>query len=1074
MFLGGFMKTTKIPQSFIISLLLLFSSALLAFPNGSLVKNLGQWNSDILYVAFRSNHNLIIDKNGLAFDYFQFESLSDKKIKRGNLVKFILSNSNINTSTEFGKPDWQINYFHGNDPNKWVRGVYGVENVVFSEVLPKIDLVVKSFEENTQYDFVVHPNGNPGKIILSIEGAKLISVKDKEIRILTRFGEVIHSNLLAYQNTGNLRKEVECNFKQLSENKISFEVGKYDRTKELIIDPTVLCSFFGGSADEEFVDMVEISTGILLTTGWTESVDFPTSSGTYDIILNGEKEVFISKFDVRGSTRKLIFTTFLGGAAVDYPVNISVDGAGFVYVGGTTNSADFPLVSSVTTSINGQYDAFGTKLTPNCDSLIFSTFVGGNKDDIATSVKLAADNGLYFTGYTNSTNFPVTGGAYQTTFQGKNDIFFLRLSNTGQTVRNATYIGGTDDDQAYSMVVTPSETVFIVGATKSGDFPAFPVRYWYSWWIQSPYDRSYNGGWDAVAIKIYGNGGGVDYASFFGGVADDFARAVSYYGADEKIVFAGETYKEPANVTFPLTQNAYQKTIKGQAETFVASLTNIVISSQYGQTYKSQDLIFSTFLGGSNNDIPTNIIYNEAIQKFIISGNTNSSNFPIVNNPSGKKIGKYDIYYVSMFNDGSDLSFSDLYGGIEDDFSRDLFLTKYGDYYIVGQTRSTTLPIVNPIMGTKYGGQADGFLMKISPATLQLDAPLGKEELCPNTNLTIRWSSEGLTSSDTFDIEIKTESENEWKTLASNVAGSFYTFSIPSTLVGKIWLQIVHKRGLIATIANPVTILELPKIIQTGTDPQNLQICEGDSVQFWVQAKGSKLKYQWKHNNTNFINGNDSLLVLRNLGESNSGNYKVVVSGACEPPVESPQFLLDVIPSTRILYYSADTTIKKDAKLVLTVYAKGRDLEYQWYKNNFKLLGENKSIFTIERVSKSDEGKYKCVVTGTCQADSTSEIQVDVDTTITSVIDTKSQFSVHILSLDNSKVEVEVISDRTNVLSLQMANVLGQYVLEEKTVEVIPGENKFLFDIPDFSSGYYYLIFSMGNETKVVGFPLIR
>lgn len=111
-----------------------------------------------------------------------------------------------------------------------------------TEVLPKIDLVVKSLGENIQYDFVVHPNGNPKEIILKIEGARLISAKGKEIKILTCFGEVIHNNLLAYQNIGNFRKEVECSFKQIAEDKISFEVGKYDKTKKLIIDPIVFGS----------------------------------------------------------------------------------------------------------------------------------------------------------------------------------------------------------------------------------------------------------------------------------------------------------------------------------------------------------------------------------------------------------------------------------------------------------------------------------------------------------------------------------------------------------------------------------------------------------------------------------------------------------------------------------------------------------------------------------------------------------------------------------------------------------------------------------------------------------------
>ncbi len=1067
------MKVKIVFQIWVVPLFLLIATNLFPFPNGSLVKNLGQWQNEILYVSFKSNYNLIIDKSGLSFDYFQFESLSEKKIKRGDLVKFMLSNANIQSGIEFGKSDWRANYFYGNNPQKWIKGVYSVENVIFSNVLKGIDLSVKSFGEDIQYDFIVHPNGNPQDIIFSIEGAQIIGVGSKEIKLKTRFGEVIHSNLYAYQNDGTSKKEVECSFKRISDGKVSFQIGDYDKTKELIIDPVVMCSFFGGSADEEIVDIIETSPGIILTTGWTESTDFPTSSGTYNKVLNGEKEVFISKFDVRGSTRKLLFTTFIGGSAVDYPVNIMVDGSGYVYVGGTTNSADFPLVNSVTTSINGQYDAFGTKLTPNCDSLIFSTYIGGSKDDIATSVKLSGDNGLYFTGYTNSPNFPVTGGAYQSTLQGRNDIFFLRLSNTGKSVRNATYIGGTDEDQAYSMVVTPSETVFIVGATRSGDFPAFPVRIWYTYVIESPYDRSYNGGWDAVAIKIFGNGGAVNYASFFGGVADDFARAVYYYGSDEKIVFVGETYKEPSNITFPLTQNAYQKTIKGQAETFVASLTNIITKDQYGYTYKSQDLIFSTFLGGGNNDIPTNISYNDLNQNFVIVGYTNSANFPIVNNPSGKKIGKYDIYYVSMLNDGSSVSFSNLYGGIEDDFPRALLFTKSGDYYIAGQTKSSGLPTINPITGTNYGGQADGFLMKSSPATLNWEAPFGNEEICPNSNLTIRWSSEGLTSSDTFDIEIKTEKDNEWKTLASNVSGSSYVFNVPSTLVGKVWLRVTHKRGLISTIANPISILELPKILQVGSNPQNLEVCEDDSIQFWVQAIGSKVKYQWQYNDANVSNAVDSIFILRNLKESNSGSYKVVVSGACEPSVTSSAFVLNVIPATKILYYPSDTTIKKDQKLALTVNAKGRNLTYQWYKNGFKLLGENKNIFTIEKISKNDEGKYKCVVSGVCRTDSTPEINIEVDTVITSAIETKAQFSVRILSFDNSKVEVGITSDNSGTLSLLMVNVLGQYVLE-KNIEITPTENKFAIDVSGIHGGYYYLVFSMGKSTKVLSFPLVH
>ncbi len=165
-----------------------------------------------------------------------------------------------------------------------------------------------------------------------------------------------------------------------------------------------------------------------------------------------------------------------------------------------------PLVNSLSKSSYGQSDAYICKFNPDCNEIIFSTYFGGSKDDILTSAKLANDNGIFLTGYTNSNNLPVTGGAYQNNLKGKNDIFFAKISNTGQTVRTCTYIGGNEDDFSYTMCVTPSEYVYIGGATKSSDFPVYPVKVWYSgsyeYVFESPFDRTYNGNFDGVVIKF--------------------------------------------------------------------------------------------------------------------------------------------------------------------------------------------------------------------------------------------------------------------------------------------------------------------------------------------------------------------------------------------------------------------------------------------------------------------------------------------------------------------------------------------------------------------------------------------
>lgn len=1063
-------------SSLIILLLLNSFFIIYAFPipTGYFIPNKGQWNHHILYAAFAQNKTISVTPTSLTFDYFQFEENENSLKKQGHTLELIINSANLRPGIGYDESPWYLNFFLGKNPNNWVSNLHGYRRVFLENILPKIDLNLRFEESFPRYDFVVKPGGVPTSIKLRFEGSEEIFTDGKNIFIMTRFGEVIIGKLFTYQIENGQEIEISSYFIQTNHNEFSIQVEKYNPNNILIIDPIVSMSYLGGSANDAFVDGIEIYTGKLLATGWTESFNFHITPGVYDTTFNENRDIFVSLLDVQYANRDLIFSTFLGGASVDYPVGIGYDDVGNIYVAGTTNSSDFPLVNPIATSINGGFDIFVTKMNGEGTSLIYSTFLGGNKDDIATAGKLAPDKAFFVTGYTTSTNFPTTGGAFQSTIKGRKDIFLIKLSSSGRLIEYATYIGGGDDDEPYAMALSPSNNIYIVGRTKSSDFPIIPYRTWGGYILDSPYDRTYNGGWDAFAIKMLGDGGKIDYSTYFGGTADDIARVVNYT-SDEVIIFAGETYKETVSQpSFPISSNPYQSTHKGGAEIFVTKLSNILTSSIGGRTLKRQDLLFSTFIGGSSNDFPASIdlLKNNSIA---LSGHTNSTNFPIVNNPSGKKIGKYDLFYLNMTSDGSNINFSDILGTSDDDSTKSFIMTPNGDYYFLAVTNSKNMTPINPIKGTSYGGLLDGLFIKFSPADLRMEYPAGKEDLCPNTTVNIRWNSEVFTQSDTFNLELKKDPTSDWELLASNIKGLNYNWTIPPTIFGdEIWLRVAHKRGLIAWNSIPFTIYQLPQITSTGSSSENSTFCEGDSVQFWVSAVGSKLKYQWFFNNQIIQSKTDSVLVLANLLPENSGSYKVIVSGVCPTTVESYPFDIKVNVATKVLAHSNDTTVKVDDSLVLYVNSKGDSLQYQWYKDGNKLLGQTKSTFKIDRVTKYDKGIYYCKVQGLCGNDSTRPINVDIDTLVLSANDKQDLNYNFSFDQNQSLLTFNYYNESENLLSLELISLIGNRVTLLSGHQLTNGWNNFQIPMNSLSSGFHFLLIKTDQQSFIKEIIIVR
>ena len=254
-------------------------------------------------------------------------------------------------------------------------------------------------------------------------------------------------------------------------------VTKLDPTGTTLVYSTYLGgSTFSGTGDLAGAIAVD-ALGEAVVTGVTESVDFPTTPGSFDPSFNGAVDAFVTKLDPTGST--LVYSTFLGGTGSDSGGGVAVDAAGAAYLTGSSCSADFPVTAGAyDTSIGGSCDAFVAKLDAAGSGLVFATYIGGSVstsvpaidtgDDIAVDVTGAA----YVTGQTECTDFPTTPGAFDSTGNGQ-DAFVAKLDPSGASLLYATYIGGNGFEGGTGVAVD-AVAAYVVGVTTAADFPTTP------------------------------------------------------------------------------------------------------------------------------------------------------------------------------------------------------------------------------------------------------------------------------------------------------------------------------------------------------------------------------------------------------------------------------------------------------------------------------------------------------------------------------------------------------------------------------------------------------------------------
>jgi hypothetical protein len=277
---------------------------------------------------------------------------------------------------------------------------------------------------------------------------------------------------VAYQVVDGVQHAVASQFVIGAGGRVGFQVGHYDHSNPLVIDPVLSLSYstyLGGAGALTKGDGIAVdSTGDAYVTGVTLSPKFPTTKGAFQtsgaFISTIGLGAFVTKFNAAGSA--LAYSTFLGGIS---PTGIAVDSGGDAYVTGATYGAP-PLKNALQANAGGGGDAFVTKLNAAGSALVYSTYLGGSGQDNATDIAIDGSGDVYVTGDTVSTNFPTTPGSLQPGL-GAEEAFVSELNPTGSALVYSTYLGGGDEDEADGIAVDVSGDAYVTGFSFSLDFP---------------------------------------------------------------------------------------------------------------------------------------------------------------------------------------------------------------------------------------------------------------------------------------------------------------------------------------------------------------------------------------------------------------------------------------------------------------------------------------------------------------------------------------------------------------------------------------------------------------------------
>jgi uncharacterized repeat protein (TIGR01451 family) len=688
--------------------------------------NQGQADAKVKFLARGAGYSLFLDPTGavLALQTVP-RSRSKSQSHSEQFVRMKLVGANPAAATKgTGLLPGKSNYVIGNDPRQWHSGVPQFAGVHYASVYPGIDLVFYGNQGHLEYDFKVAPGANPSQAELQFDGASNLQLSGGDLILTGKdAGGLRLQAPQIYQRDGDRRQPVAGRFVLRAANRVGFEIGPYDHSRELVIDPVLkFSSYFGGSGSVTSPSVAVNGDGnIYLVGSTTSSTGFPLN-GTPSTQIGPGANIFVAKISP-AQPPAVLYMTFLGGTGADTSIGIGVDNGGKAYIVGNTTSPDFPTSG---TNVLG-YQTVPAPKGAQCASIT------------CTSVFLTVLNAL-----------------------GSAPLLY------------SSYLSGNGNDQASGMTIDLNGGVFITGTTTSNDVPsitdAFPATF-----LPVPFQTQPASTIQFFVTKVntsIPSTGGIAYSTYFGGgtpvppiatgggiVVDStgniyFSGTTNFFNSG-----AGQFGNSALSGDFPIL-NSYQPCLDTPPPTVRANPnpctapatpfpTDAFVAKLNPNAAAGSQLLFSTYLGGIDTDSGTAIAIDSGAANIFLTGSTNSSDFilptgtaafqscldtpppnvlpcPVIAAPA-----PFDAYVARLSNPTLSTTgtpnnvaltyFSYLGGGADDSGLAIAVLNassiSLGDVVLTGATDSTNFPVTTSAIQSTLNGTQNAFFAQIDTTT---------------------------------------------------------------------------------------------------------------------------------------------------------------------------------------------------------------------------------------------------------------------------------------------------------------------------------------------------------------------
>lgn len=888
-------------------------------------QNQNQWDSSIKYRADLPGGFLFIKDNSLQYSFYDREAVAKNHVnsnpRESNAIptdknpqiipahSFEVLFENSNTISPQGKEvkNMRQSYLLGNDAEKWASEVPAYSEMTYPNLYDGIDLNFYEHKGHLKYEFVVSPLANTSAIQMKYQNAQSVTLDGEgNLVIKTTVNEVTELKPFCYQNIDGRVKEVEAHF-QLTQNTLSFEFPKgYDKNHELIIDPELIFSTYSGAVSDNWGFSATFDdAGNVYAAGISFGVDFPTTSGAFQVSFAGQIDVVVHKYNATGTN--LIYGTYIGGSEVEIPHSTVVNPSGELLILGTTASSNFPTsATAFDNTFNNPSpgtpisplggityaagsDLFICKLTAFGSNIVASTYLGGSGNDglnyAATSLTTIRNYGdqfrgdiilddsenIYITSTTQSTDFP-TNNAFQNILSGVQDAVITKLPSDLSSLTWSTYLGGGAFEAGFAIKLASNQDVYICGTTTSTNLPNTVGAF-----------QSSALGDDDGFVARFDNNGNLQRSTYLGTSQADQAFLLDLDDSDN-VHIIGQTLGN-----YPVSTAVYSNPDGRQfIQKLDMTLSSNLFSTVVGSGRSTPDITFTAFLVNECGNIYLSGwggTINSA--NGLISGSS-TLNLPTTEDAFRSTTQGNDFYIMILEQDAKSLLYATFFGSADDSrgdhvdggtcrFSKDGIIYHIACACSAGSGAGTTdFPTTSGVWSNiNNSSNCNMAAFKFDIEALEpnfqiLDAEslIAVDQGCLPSDIVLQYTGSPARSV-------------EWELIGEGIIGTGtnleYTFTTGG--IKEIKVNITNPASCTknASLSKNIEIFE-----NALTVPEEVFMCAGQSVQLSANlAIDNAVSYQWTPS-SNLDNPNIANPTLRDLEETTDYSVQVVDINGCE------------------------------------------------------------------------------------------------------------------------------------------------------------------------------------------------